>query len=127
MANPPTEITAFFAKYRAPVPTIAAALRRLILQVLPVPQETLDTSAKLVGYGFGPRYCDMVCTIIPSRTAVKLGLAYGASLADPDGLLGGEGKIHRHIDFRAVDDVNRAGVRQLLAAALAAQRSRAAG
>ena len=103
---------------------IVLAVRTLVFEILPQPLEMIDTSCKLIGYGFGQRYADMVCSLIPSKMGVKLGLAYGASLPDPNGLLGGEGKVHRHINFQSPADVHRSGVRPLLKAALAAQQAR---
>jgi hypothetical protein len=114
----------FIATYPDAVRKVASKLRMLILATLPEPLEMVDRSSKVVGYGFGPRYADMVCTIIPGKTGVKLGLAYGASLADPQRLLEGRGKLHRHLSFATRADLRRAGVKPLLKAALAAQQSR---
>ena len=116
---------AFLGKYPGTVQNTAMALRSLIIATLPKPQETIDLPGKVIGYGLGPRYIDMVCTIIPSRGGVKLGLAYGVSLPDPHSLLAGSGKVHRHIDFKSLADVKRPGVKPLLKAALEAQQTRA--
>jgi len=113
------------AAYPEQIQDIAAALRKLIDETLPEPLEMVDMRARLVGYGFGQRYSDMVCSLIPSRGGVKLGLAYGASLPDPKGLLAGSGKVHRHMNFRTLADVSRPGVKTLLRLALAAQKQRA--
>jgi hypothetical protein len=56
---------------------------------------------------------------------VKLGLAYGADLPDPKGLLAGAGKVHRHIAFKSVAEMKRAGVKPLLKATFAAWKVRA--
>jgi len=55
----------------------------------------------VVGYGYGPGYKGPVCTLILSKTGVKLGLPYAAALSDPDGLLEGTGKVHRFVQLRA--------------------------
>ena len=120
------DLNAFLAKYPPWVQKIASDVRRLIAATLPDVQETLDTSSKVVGYGFGPRYADTVCTIIPSKAGVKLGLAFGASLPDPNRLLEGAGKVHRHVNFKTPAEVKKAGVKALLKAALAAQKLRCA-
>ena len=44
-----------------------------------------------------------VCTLILSKSGVKLGLVHGSELADPNGLLEGSGKVHRNI-HALVDD-----------------------
>jgi hypothetical protein len=45
---------------------------------------------------------------------VKLGLAGGAMLADPHGLLAGAGKVHRHIPMRTLEDLEQAGIKPLV-------------
>ena len=120
------DFEAILAAYPQHVQAIAVAVRKLIFATLPQPLEMIEASPKIVGYGFGHRYADLVCSLIPSKTGVKLGLAYGASLPDPTGLLEGEGKVHRHIAFRSAADVKKPGVKALLKSALAAQQSRSA-
>jgi hypothetical protein len=127
MAESNSEFAALLANYPPAVQAIAAGLREMIFETLPQPIEMIDRPRKLIGYGFGSRYADMVCTIIPSKGGVKLGLAYGASLSDPKNLLAGAGKVHRHVNFTTLADIKRPGVRPLLTAALAAQRARVSG
>lgn len=95
----PDEIAAFLEGYPSPVPEMAASLRGMIRRVLPDVQETLDRPARIVAYGYGPGYADTVCTLIPSKKGVKLGIMGGASLSDPEGLLSGSGKVHRVLAF----------------------------
>lgn len=71
--------------------------RQLILQLLPGIQEELDAPARMLAYGYGPKYADMICTLIPSKKGLKLGLYKGSELPDPHGLLTGSGKVHRHV------------------------------
>ena len=61
----------------------------------------------------GDRYKGMVCTLILSKSGVKVGLVGGAALSDPYGLLAGPGKVHRHVQLRAPQDLKQAGLRQL--------------
>jgi hypothetical protein len=124
MATSNIDFEAILTTYSPAVQSIAVALRKLIFETLPHPLEIVDVPKKLVGYGFGPRYVDMVCTLILSKGGVKLGLAYGASLPDPRKLLAGAGKVHRHVNFTTSADVKRPGVKQSLKAALAAQQAR---
>ena len=118
------EFQAFLSAWPPHVQEIARDLRELIFATLPKPMEMIDTSSKVIGYGFSRRYADMLCSLIPSKAGVKLGIAHGASLQDPRGLLAGKGKVHRHIDFRSSADVGRPGVKSLLKSALAAQQAR---
>ncbi len=75
----------------------------------------------MVGYGFGTGYKDMICTIILSKTGVKLGIVNGASLADPKGLLEGAGKRHKYVAFSATSDLRKPGIVALLASAAKAR------
>ena len=106
---------------------LVARVRRLLLTTLPKVIETPDPQARVIGYGYGPKYRDTVAVIILSKKGVKLGLVEGAHLPDPDGLLAGEGKTHRHIAFTDESEVGRPAVKALLRAALAAWKVRAAG
>jgi hypothetical protein len=74
----------------------------------------------MFAYTYGPGYRGVVCTLILSKTGVKLGIAGGASLADPHKLLRGAGKVHRHVPLKAIEDLRQPGVKELVAAASAA-------
>jgi len=99
-------------------------VRRLVRSVLPRVQEIPDKGARVIGYGYGTGYRDMVATIILSRGGVKLGLVRGAELADPHRLLEGKGKVHRYIAFTNLEQVNRPGVKALLEKTHAAWKER---
>jgi hypothetical protein len=121
------EVIAFFEKYPKKVRDLALGLRAIVRSVMPDAGEMLDHSARIVGYGFSPRYADTICVIIPSQKGVKLGMARGAELPDPKGLLEGSGKVHRHVVFAESSDLRQPGVKTLLVSALAAWRKRSAG
>jgi hypothetical protein len=122
----PPDLDEFLAHYPTGVKDIALAARELVVQTLSDATETVDRSARLVGYSYGPGYKDTICTLLMSQTGVKVGIARGSELQDPDGLLQGAGKVHRHVQLRSVADVQNPGLKQLLQAALAAWRKRAA-
>jgi hypothetical protein len=124
MADRPDDVESFFAEYPAAVRDIAVGLRAAIRAALPQATEMLDRSGRVVGYGFGSGYSELVCTIIPSKTGVKLGIVNGAHLPDPHRLLEGEGKRHRYVPLTAHSDLQKPGLSALLQAAAAA---RAAG
>jgi len=113
------DVEHFLADYPPPVRAAAAGTRQLILATLPDIEETLDRPARMVGYGYGRRYSDLICTIIPSKTGVKLGIARGADLPDPDGLLTGTGKRHRHVEVGAGATATKPALKRLLRTALA--------
>jgi hypothetical protein len=121
-----TPVDELLAGYPGVVQEIATAARAMLKGLLPDIQESADTAAKLIGYGYGPGYKHAVCNLILSQKEVKLGIVYGASLPDPRKLMTGAGKVHRHVPLRSPADSSRPGLKALLQAALEAQRARAA-
>jgi hypothetical protein len=111
-------------RYPSGVQKTVQAARRVVFAVLPGASEVVDIKAGVIGYGYGTGYRDMICTLILSKRGVKLGLVSGASLPDPQRLMEGEGKVHRHVPFASAEGLGRKGLRPLLRAALAASRQR---
>jgi hypothetical protein len=118
------DIDAFLATYPALVAELAHGARRLLEDTLPGATETLDKTARVIGYGFGPGYKGVVCTLILSQKGVKLGIARGSDVPDPHQLMGGSGKVHRHVELRTIADLNQRGLKPLIRAALAAWKER---
>jgi hypothetical protein len=128
VANTRDEIASFLATYPPTVRDVALQLRRTIVATIPDIRETLDRSARIVGYGFGSGYSDTICTIIPSKKGVKLGIARGTTLPDPNGVMEGAGKLHRYVALGKLSDLKRPGLKPLLKAAVAAwKKSKRAG
>jgi len=123
----PSDVAELLAPYPQGVKDIALAARELVAQAVPNAKETVDRSARLLGYGYGSGYKDTICTLLMSKTGVKVGIARGTELPDPHQLLQGSGKVHRHVQLRNVADVSNPGLKQLLEAALAAWRQRTSG
>lgn len=118
------DVLSFLAEYPEVVQGIASDLRLLILSSMPGVRETLDRSARIIGYGFGPGYRDMVCSVIPSKNGVKLGIVQGAELVEFNGMLQGTGKRHRHVSLKRISDLEEPGLKPLLATAFAAWQAR---
>src|SRR5262245_40497140 len=121
---PKDALSALLDRYPPDVQSLALDTRKFILEVLPNAQETVDDKAGVAGYGYETGYSDIVCTVIVSKSGVKLGLAKGASLPDPDGLLEGKGRVHRYVQLHKASDLSRGGVRKLVLAARAAWQQR---
>jgi hypothetical protein len=121
-----SEADALLAPYPEAVRELADAARIALAKALPGAAEGVDRSAKLLSYSYGPGYKGLVCTLLLSKTGVKLGLYRGSELPDPAGLLQGAGKVHRHVQLRSPADLERPELKRLLAAALAAFRERSA-
>jgi len=113
--------------YPEDVQTLAREARETLREWLPKANEGVDESARMLAYSYGPGYKGMVCTLLLSKSGVKLGLAFGAALPDPRGLLAGAGKVHRHVQLRTVQDLHQPGLKQLVQAASAACHQRLDG
>jgi hypothetical protein len=118
------EVDNLFARCEAPVARAAGAVRRRLLALLPGVTEEADPAANVVGYGFGPGYKHLVCTLILSKKGVKLGFYRGAGLPDPHGLLAGSGKVHRYVEIASPEVAGDPRLEELIRAAAAAYRAR---
>src|SRR6266576_5403766 len=110
--------------YPDDVQALTNKARRWLLKSLPGAEESVDPSAAVLSYGYGPGYRGMVCTLILSKSGVKLGFVRGAELNDPSGLLEGSGKTHKYVQLHAASDLNSAGLKQLIKAAHTAWQQR---
>lgn len=110
--------------YPRNVQQLAHEARKTLREWLPRSKETEDTVARLFAYAYGPGYRGVACTLMLSKSGVKIGIAWGASFADPHKLLRGEGKVHRHVPLKSPEDLRQPGVKDLVAAAGAACQAR---
>jgi hypothetical protein len=108
----------FLAIEDRPVGPLALALREIVLEAAPDAVEQIYRNhASALWFGRGPKMQDMVLYIAMASTHVNLGFCRGASLADPDAVLEGAGKVMRHVKFRTEPDLRRPFVRAYLRAA----------
>jgi hypothetical protein len=110
--------------YPDDVQTLANDARKLLREWLPKAREGEDSSPPMFSYTYGPGYRGVICTLILSKSGVKLGIAGGALLPDPNNLLRGAGKLHRHLPLKDVQDLRQPGVKELVAEASAACTAR---
>lgn len=114
----------FLTTYPVQIRALARATHDFIEGQLPRVEHKLDRSARMVVYGYGEGYKNVVFTMILSHSGVKLGVYRGAELEDPKRLMTGSGKIHRHVQLRSAEDLEKPGLKQLAQAALSAWRER---
>lgn len=119
--NPASSI--ILGSFPVPVRELANAVRAYLHYRLPDIEEQPDFSAKMIAFGYGPGYTDMICTVLLSQKGVKIGFYKGASLPDPAGLLTGTGKVHRYVEIHSPKDLNEQ-LDQLIRAALGAYKER---
>ena len=90
-------------------------MRDLIAGVYPGVYEVPWPKQRVAGYGVGPKkMSEHFCYISAAKDHVNLGFNYGAELDDPEGLLGGTGKLLRHTRLTSPVDVKRPALRALL-------------
>lgn len=94
--------------YPEHVQLLAHSAHLFIKGQLPEIKQEVDMFAKLIGYSYGPGYKGMICTLIFSQKNVKIGFYKGVELYDPQGLLKGTGKVHRHVAVQKEEDLNDA-------------------
>ena len=124
MTDTSRDVVEFLARYPPSVRDVALDAQRTIRMVMPEARHKVDPSSRVIGYGLGAGYTGLICTIILSKTGVKLGIVRGAELPDPGGLLEGAGKVHRYVMLSTVADVHRPAVKRLLEAAVKSWRAR---
>jgi hypothetical protein len=121
MANVKTgdpAVDTFLKGYAPTVREIAVRAREAILAVLPGATEKVYPGWKVIQYGAGPDMKGVFAVISPQRERVNLGLARGAVLPDPEGLLEGDGKANRHVKLTSPEAAGAPAVRELIRGAL---------
>ncbi|HSG16081.1 MAG TPA: DUF1801 domain-containing protein [Anaerolineae bacterium] len=108
------------ADYPPQIQELADGVRAIIEQTVPDIEEKVYRGWRLIGYrvtlpeshrhGGGAYFC----YIAPGAESLQLGFEYGILMADPEGLLEGEGKQVRYVTVSSVADFKRDGVRQLI-------------
>ena len=110
---PPVELIKFLQPYDRAIQKLALDLRALVLEEMAPCHENIYDAYSAVAIGYGPtaRVSDGVFHIAVYAKGVNLGFNHGATLADPDGILEGNGKQIRHIKIRTPSDLARPEVR----------------
>jgi hypothetical protein len=123
-AIPGKDAAQLLGAFAPEVRNLALATRSFVLKMIPDVIEQVDIKARIIGYGYGPRYADTVCMIMPTKAGVNLGIAYAMQLPDPKALLEGTGKLHRHVKLKSKSDLENVALSALLKAANAAANMR---
>jgi len=113
-------LTELLRRYDADVPSVAVALRTAVLAEIGPCHETIFPIKKWISVLYSTtekRMKDNICLIVVYRDHVNLMFPRGVDLKDPAGLLEGSGKAMRHVKMLSTDDVDRPGVRALVAQA----------
>ena len=110
---PPPALKKFLRPYDREVQLLALQLRALVLEEMaPCYENIYDAySAVAIGYGTSDRLRDGIFHIAVYSKQVNLGFNDGATLADPKGILQGNGNRVRHIPVRSQTDLERPEIR----------------
>jgi hypothetical protein len=108
----------FLPKYDERVRQNALTLREVLFENLPNIIEQIDLPAKMIGYCYGPKYSELLCTLIPSKKGLKLGFNWGIELPDPEHLLEGNGKISRYVEIESEEQIRSKAIKNLLRSVL---------
>src|ERR1051325_10625887 len=110
---PPSALKKFLKPYDQDVRELALNLRALVLEEMaPCYENIYDAySAVAIGYGTSDRLTDGVFHIAVYSKHVNLGFNDGATLADPKGILQGNGNRIRHISIKIESDLARPEIR----------------
>jgi hypothetical protein len=94
---------------------LVAGTRALILSVMPDVVEVPWLRQRVIGYRVGPmKMSEHFCYVAVHKDHVNLDFNYGAELPDPEGLLQGPGKLMRHTQVKAPEDLSHPALRRLL-------------
>ena len=94
---------------------LAFQARELIREVYPAVVEVPWPKQRVIGYGVGPKkMSEHFGYISVSKDHINIGFMYGAELPDPDKLLGGTGKLLRHVRITEAEQLSNPALRELL-------------
>ena len=119
-----SKVEEILLKYDEPISLLGFQLREFLISQLDGCTEIPDLPADMIAYGYGTGYSETLCTIIPSKKGIKLGLYRGSELPDPEKMLMGSGKVHRYVEIKSQDDIRCRALKQLLKEAIKAWKSR---
>lgn len=119
------EVEDLLAGCSVEVSEVAEKLRALIKVVAPDAQERVYGGWQVIAYTYScaPGMQGQFCAQSPQRTRVNLEFYRGADLPDPQHLLEGTGKNLRHVKITTPADVERPGLRELIASAAGLARA----
>jgi hypothetical protein len=116
---PDPEYLQLLLPYGQAIQKLALATRRLILEEAPEASEFVYEVYTIADhFSFTERPGDAFVFTTTHAKWVNLGFNFGAVLPDPDRLLQGEGKVIRHVRIAQATDLEAAGVRELVRAAM---------
>jgi hypothetical protein len=102
------------ASYPEGTQKLVKETRSYLIDVIPGVIEIIEKKENLIGYGFGPGYKDTICSLMPTKSGITMGIGWGTELPDPEKILEGSGKIHRHVKLKQLSDLEKPALKTLL-------------
>lgn len=104
----------FLGAYPIPIRELTLAAIEWLEMELPEIQPQLDLPAKMIAFAYTNSYSAMVCVVIPSQKEIKIGFSKGSTMADPDHLLEGTGKLSRYVRIQNQHQLENPGLKKLV-------------
>ena len=120
----PRTVDMLLHSYPPEVQALASAARKHLRRVLPKIEERADEIGARHRLRLWARLSQLDLHADPEQERREGWAVRGSELADPNHLLEGSGKVHRHIALRTAADLRRPGVTELIQQTLAAWRLR---
>src|SRR3954471_14900977 len=120
-----TQVAAFIAKFDKDVAKLTRAARSVLRKRIPAAIEQVYDNYNFlaIGYCTSERTSDCIVSLAVSAKGVALSFYHGASLADPEGILLGEGRQNRFLRLENARRLAEAPVEALIRAAIATART----
>jgi hypothetical protein len=120
-ASPARQLDGFIDKYDASVARLARSTRAAVRRRFPTAIELVYDNYQFlaIGYSSTERASDSLVSLAVSPNGVALSFYYGASLADPHGILLGSGNQNRFVRLASAATLELPAVKALLRAAIA--------
>jgi hypothetical protein len=111
-------LESLLSNYPDGIVTCVNETRQFLQKELHGIREQSDEKAKMIAYSYGRGYKDVICTILLSKSGVKIGIYKGAELPDPHNLLKGSGKVHKFVEVKNSQSLQDPALKVLLDAAV---------
>ena len=118
--TPAKQLDGFIARFSPPIAKLTRAVLKTMRDRLPGAVELIYDKANALVIGFCPdeRASNVINSIAVYTNWINLYFFEGDSLPDPEGVLNGTGTVVRHIRITTATDLDRPGVKAVMAEAL---------
>lgn len=110
--------------YNQEVESLAQQLRTYLFSELPNIEEEIDKSQNMAFYSYGKGYKNLICMMSLSKQGLKLGFYKSSQFEDPNKVLTGKGKVHRHVEIKDLSPNTQETIQPLIQQALKAYKQR---